>query len=152
MDQNANWFLLPQVVVEIYRFGGAGYVDGDAASFQGGDGLGRDFQAAQYPACQDDHLCPMLQQFFCISQLNAGRVVGAGLIPIPFARSARIQLGIFELPEAFNFKLTPGVTEYLWGNFFGFHTYIIVENPSTQLRYNWGHEKYRTGKYLHINC
>ena len=49
----------------------------------------------------------MIKQFGNVGGLYAGFVGSPGLVPIPFSRSARENLGIFELPNALNFDPSP---------------------------------------------
>jgi hypothetical protein len=54
----------------------------------------------------------MGEEFFYVRGLNPGRMIGAGLTPIPFPRSTRIEFDVFERPMGLDGDTTPGNARY----------------------------------------
>ncbi len=101
-----------QLVVPVHGRVGRKHVGVHARVVEPVEGLWLYLEPLVHAAGQDHDRGSMLQQFLHVGRLNARRVGRAGLVPVPPARPARIQLGVLERPGAvvgcaFDLKAAP---------------------------------------------
>lgn len=109
MEQAANRLLFRELVIKLHSFGGRQHVRLDLLSFQEVQGLMRNIEAFFHATGKDNNCGTVVQQFLHVSRLNAGRVLGTGLSPVPFTRSAREELCILvRLDSPLDLEPSPG--------------------------------------------
>ena len=61
---------------------------------------------------QHDDVRPVLDEFHEVGRLNAGLVLGAGLVPVPGPASTRPQLRVSQLADALDVDRAPSVATH----------------------------------------
>src|SRR5438128_7402980 len=95
VEYSANRLIYGELVVKLHCLGGGQHVRLNLPSFQEIEGLARDFEAFLHPACEDYDFGAMIEQFLYVRLQNAGHMISACLLPVPFSRSTRKMLRIF---------------------------------------------------------
>ena len=89
-------------------------MDFDVESRKGLERSCRDPQPSKLTSGEYDDLRPMVQELLNVGELDAWRVPGAGLAPIPFARSAREELDVLEATAVVEVDFTPAEPRDFW--------------------------------------
>lgn len=96
VEKPAYFAIFAELIVALYRFFRLQHVGLHALLIEIVEGVIPHLQSLVNATGEDDRLAAVLQQFLHVGNLYARRVTGAGLAPVPFARTARIQLGVLE--------------------------------------------------------
>src|SRR5205814_2509775 len=109
VEQSAHRLCFCELVVKLHGFGGGQYMRCDLTLLQEIQSLTRNVKAFLHSPREHDDFCAVIEQFLYVGWLNARRVLGPTLPPIPFTRSAREKLCILiRFGSSFHLESPPG--------------------------------------------
>jgi hypothetical protein len=83
--------------------------DGDIVRLEKSEGRWRGFETTLASSTQDDDVGPVLEQLREVGRLNTRLGSGARLVPVPRPASARPELRVSQLADAFDLDRSPSV-------------------------------------------
>src|ERR1043166_1631072 len=107
MEQAADELARREPIVELDRGAGLLDVDRDAALLEQAKGLWARPKHQLHPSREHDHPTPVVDELFDVGRLDAWHVAGAGLVPIPGAAAAGVELEVLSCSNAFDLDAPP---------------------------------------------